>query len=513
MIRITLNKRGNEIMELAKKPVMLLLLTFILLVSVAVLLGTVIAYPEDEYVYYGFVPVSGDVPTPTTWDWVVEADVPDWCMKFDIPRGNAFLEIVAKQDGTHIEVRDLIAEKTLCTADLNNMELYAYYIKYGTYFKVVSNAPISVSLSGGTGYTTGYSSPYIAADGDGFVGKHFKFIVGPTWDTYMPYRGGENCLILALEDTTVTVVDSTGEYAARDMELKQGGTVTYLLRSRSEIAALGNSWLWEVTSTNAIMVGEFAATGFTYLPAVTGGYVGRLFFGASYTSATDQNHAFILVVPVQDGKVTIYDTKWNKVNEKTFTSDDVEAVNYWYLDLGTENKQFLVKSEGDIMVACGDTTSPTGVSPSEYYVGDDIAFLGAKPNQLLHFFVPTSAVVFAPTDLTVTIDDEPKELTKDSYVPVGSGAHTLKATDTVIIQILAKASPSGGWYGQTQYPAGLMNWGSVLPSPQDINAEKEIPQGFEPKPGFPMEIIAGVAVAAIIAVIVVFRVRKSRAKV
>nr|MDO8133835.1 hypothetical protein [Candidatus Njordarchaeum guaymaensis] len=261
-----------------------------------------VAGGSEEYVYYGFVPVSGDVPTPTTWEWMSEPSIPDWCRKFDIPRGDAFLEIVGKQNGTRFEVWDLIAEKVLCTADLNNMELYTYYIKYGTYFKVVSNAPVSVSLSGGTLYITGYSSPYIAADGDGFLGKRFKFIVGPTYNPLaVPGRGGDNCLILALEDTTITVVDSSGEYAARDVELEQGRTWAYVLRSRSEMPAIGKSWLWEVTSTSPIMVEEFAPTGFTYLPAITGGYVGRLFFGASYTSGTERNHAFILVVPVQQG--------------------------------------------------------------------------------------------------------------------------------------------------------------------------------------------------------------------
>jgi len=494
------------------------LLSWLLLGFLFMSAGSV-AGDSEEYVYYGFVPVSGDVPS---WDWLTKDDLPDWATKLDIPRGHAFLDVIAEEDSTHVEIIDLIALKTLASADLNQMELYTLYIKYGTYFKVISDKPIAVSLGGGSAYCanehgpveigSGYSTPYLASEA-GFVGKDFRFMAPPAVDSFLVYKGGKNCLILALEDTTVTVVDSTGEYAARDVSMKQGETKDYLLRARGEVPAFGNTSIWHVTSTGEIAVGSYALTGFTYLPALSGGYIGRLFFGGAYTTGNAQHHAFVLVTPVQEGKVEIYDTKWNKIDEKTFTSDDIEAVNYWYLDLGTENKQIIVRSEVDVTVMCGDTSSPENVLPTETYIGDDITVLGARANQICNFYVPRSAIVFAPTDMTVRIDGESREMVKDSFLPLGSGSHSVVSTDTLIVQVTGEGSRLGISYGDLPNPVGFLNWGTELISPQDVNAEKKVPEGLTPKARLPIEMIAGAAIVAVIAVIVIFRVRKSRARV
>lgn len=129
----------------------------------------------------------------------------------------AFLMIAACRNETEVTVYRLPNHEVLRTARLRIMEKLFVRLPNGTFFKVVSNKPLSVTLVGGKkgGQDLDPRSPfsfvpnsfYTSVDG-GVVGREFIFIASQD-PIGAPYR------IVALEPSEVIIEDENGSVIHR----------------------------------------------------------------------------------------------------------------------------------------------------------------------------------------------------------------------------------------------------------------------------------------------------------
>jgi len=469
------------------------------------------AQAPATHVYYGYVPPSTDVA-----QWLTIQDVPrpgevDELIRgvkinYTVPSGVAILDVVGLADGTSIEIWDIYADRRIHSATLDKFEKKFFYMAYGTFFKIEASQRIGALLNGGgnlfnPGSESGGTSTFYPAVTGGFRGREFIFNGAPATHpyAYSMDRVGYNFYLFALEETDWTLMDSVEVWSTSE-HLRQRGTRTTIIQSRithlGEHNGAGNDVVFHLTTTGDVEVSSCALGDFVAVPAITGGYVGRLFYSpiaVTYEQA-GRTGAFI-VLPLEEGTVTIYDKELNVIATRSFTASDVEDRVYWYRELGIGRFNLIAESTGNIAFMTGQTEGTADIE----HLGDDITFIGSRPNQEIRFYVPTMAVVFAPETLTVTIDSgAPVQMVKDDFKLLESGAHSISASGHIIVEILASGS---SWD----------DWGSYLLEPADVDVIFEAPQGFLSKPVDYTMYIAGAAVAAVV-VLAVFMLRRRRPK-
>ncbi|RLE37426.1 hypothetical protein DRJ17_06635 [Candidatus Woesearchaeota archaeon] len=440
---------------------------------------------QGEYVYYGYVPPSTDIGNI---DELINGEI----RNYTPPPGTALLDIIGTEDNTRVSVIDISTGEEIASVTVNSMEKRTVFIPYGTYFKIISNKRIAAMLMGGDSLET--SGFYPSTEG-GFIGTDFVFIPFTVSDSYIPTRMGYNLLIMGLAKTKFKVLDSSGKWSASG-EVDQQACKRYLLWCRvghgEPARGAGNSMIFRLTTDDYVMVAAVTAESFMAVPAVTGGYVGKIFFALTYlTYDVSGGTAALIIVPCEPGKVTIYETSMDKIAEKTFTETDVAQDTYWFYKLGKVKKEVIIKSTGKITVLAGST----GGSETPENMGPDVSMMGIRPNELTKIFVPTVGVLFAPKDVKVTIDGVTQRLKRDQYVLLDSGVHSIKASDVVIVELICtRGTP---W-----------KWGTYLITPQDVLKSYEVPSGFgEKKGGISIWLIAGIIAVATVAVFVFLRRR------
>jgi hypothetical protein len=497
-----------------KRVVSTILLSVLLFWGLAFRLSSTQASPE-EHVYYGYVPPTTDATgyfvDPIGGHYlevlnltlgltmVIDGEAHD-LVKY--PSGTALLDVIGVNDGTHVEILDLITKEKLASITVDSLKLYTIPIKIGTFFKVVSDKRVALYLWGGTGYgARGSSELYPSVDG-GFIGEKFVFLAATTTDTYTEARRGTNFLMFALEDTEYYLADSTGK------EIKSGSvstrnTVSQLLACRfpahwaahAVVGGSGNSIIFSLKTSKEVMISSQSTGAFIYIPTLEGGFVGKKFYVPVYVTIDEPGGtAAVLIIPHQPGKVTIYNLKLDVLAEKTFTQDDVDNKNFWFQTFGKSKQNLLIQSEGDVSVLSGSTRG----TEEPDYLGPDVAFLGTRPGQELRFYAPTSAIIFSPTRVSALIDGKTYDLEYDGYVVLGSGVHTVKADQVLIVQVLGS---SLAW----------VSWGAYLIEPLDVTKTYSATfEGLWSKQfELPVNLItAGGAVVVIVVVFVLFRRRK-----
>jgi len=479
---------------------------FVLLVTLTLVSGQATVQASDsEHVYYGYVPPSTNIPE-------VDELIGGVRINYTVPSGVAILDVVGLTDGTDIEIWDLYADQSLYSATLNRIEKKYFYIRFGTFFKIVASERIAALLSGGAmvyepdGYwlsvtkLRGGTSTFYPAVTGGFRGREFIFNAAPATHpfAYSVDRIGYNFYIMGLEETDWTLVDAV-QVSLRSEHLRQFGTGTMLLQSRvfhqGTHGGAGNDVVFHLTTTGDVEVSCCGIGDFVAVPAITGGYIGRLFYAPLAVTFDDPGRtAAFIAIPLEEGQLKIYDKSLNQIVTHSFTASDVDERNCWYYELGTGRYTLIAESTGDIAFMVGQTEGTADIS----HMGDDITFVGSKPSQEIRFYAPTMAVVFTPEALTATIDNgAPVQMAKDDFRLLESGVHSISADKHVIVELLAGGS---GWNG----------WGSYLIEPSDADVSFEVPQGFLSKPVDYTMYIAGAAVA-IIVVLTVFMIRRKRA--
>lgn len=483
-----------------KSEVKLAVLLFSMIMAIAHLLAYPAAWAQPvQHVYYGYVPPSTDLPS---LDELVEGIK----VNFTPPGGHALLDVVAYRDGTRVELYDVVSGLLLNSTLLNAMEKATFYVPYGTYFKLVASARVGVLLTGGSsaydpGYFSGVATFYPSVEG-GFRGKNFLFMPAPATHQYgytmdLVHR---NLYVFALEGTDVNLVDRVGRFSASE-SLKPRDVFGAVLQSRVNqggvSAAVGYDAVFKLTTTGEVMVSSVALGALIYVPALTGGYVGRSFWAPNHATYRQTGRSAVLViVPLEPGKVTVYRRDdMSVIAEHEFTESDVAERRYWYLSLGIGRFDTLIQSTGDISVLIAQTLQ----EDSPDFIGDGITFLGSRPNQEVRFFTPSMAVVFAPEDQTAWINGQQKELKRDQFIVLGSGVHSVKGTGHLIIQVIAPGAQ------------GFQKWGHYLIEPADVDASyPDVPELFQK--GIPILLYAGIGGLIVIAAAVAFIFLRRRKK-
>ena len=470
----------------------------------------------DEHVYYGYVPPSTDVLNPD-----VETEVPgtdpeesgvDELIKgtlinYSVPSGMTLLDVVGLEDGTSVEVWDIYAKQKIDSATIDRFEKKLFYMPIGTFFKIVASKRIAALLNGGASIfepdgreeLPGGTSTFYPAVTGGFRGREFIFNAAPPTHpfAYSADRIGHNFYLIALEETDWSLSDSVNIWSTSG-HLAQRATRTMLLQSRlfhqGTHGGAGNDVVFHLTTSSDAEVLCSALGDFVAVPAVTGGYVARLFYAPVSVTFQDVGRtAAFIVVPLEEGQVTIYDGNLNTMATHTFTETDVSDMDYWYYDLGIGRYSLIAESTGDIAFMVGQTMGTAEID----YLGDDIAFIGSRPNQEIRFYAPTMAVIFAPETLTINIDGgAPIQMAEDDFRLLDSGVHSLSADKHVVVEVLAAG-------------AGWNNWGSYLIEPSDVDVSFEAPEDFTAKAVDYTIYIAG-GVVAVAVVVVLFMLRRRR---
>jgi len=507
-----------------RAKVILCIALFLLVVASAITFAE-----NEEYVYYGFIPVGTDAGWPNTHPQRRNIDelLNKVIYNYTPPEGTAILDVIATEDDTYVEIWDILAKERIGSATLNKLEKYTTFIKFGTFFKVIANKRVSVLQSGGyweygaTGDTTFYP-----ADEGGFIGKRFTFTPLSFPNAYITYRYGSNFLCTALEDTEVVIYDSTGKEVTR-FTLKQGESLPYnrgrLVNRRNKghpTHGGGDSIIFRAESTGLILVRTATQRSFLAVPAVTGGWVGKLFVTPILLAVDEPgSNQVLIIVPIEPGTVSIYDGKMNLLAEKSFTQEDIDNKVFWFYSFGKPSQTIaIIKSTCKITVLEGSTYIPpelgkTTIGPED--LGSNIAYMGARANEETRFYVPSTAIIFAPEDLTIIVDGETKSLKKDDFIILDRGVHEIKASHEVIIQlncpgnpltivIYGEPGPAVFTYGSNPIETkitGWTDWASYLISIQDIRRTIEVPKGFAEAPAAginwtPILIAATVAAAA-----------------
>jgi hypothetical protein len=468
------------------------LLVFLLVLGVLRVGGE----PQRLRVYYGYVPPSTNLPA---LDEMVQGRV----VSFTPPPGTALLDVIGFEDGTRVEIRDLLTGLLINATTLNAREKKHFYIPYGTYFKVVATKRVGVLLTGGWGsYDSGWwgggvGTFYPTVEG-GFRGRRFIFMPAPATHQYYYTREAVhyNFFIFAVEDADWYLRDRIGRFETRQ-SLKRANFDYTTLQSRVNhmgvTSAVGYDSVFELTTTGDVMVCSAALGALIQVPALTGGYVGRQFWVPLHMNWREEGRsAVLIIIPLEPCEVVVLRTTGEEVARRSFTSDDVARRSFWFLSLGVGRFNLLVKSTGDITVLAAATRQQ--VSPD--FLVDGIAFLGSRPGQEVRFYTPSSAVIFSMEDQDVVIDGVSRRMKQDEFVTVGSGVHSVKGSGHLVVQIL---SPG----------AGFNKWGHYLIEAADIDASyPEAPELFERGTPITTYAGAGAAVAAAAALVAIRRRRK-----
>lgn len=94
--------------------------------------------------------------------------------------------------------------------------------------------------------------------------------------------------------------------------------------------------IFHLQSGTEIKLFAVTSESFIVVPAITGGFVGRLFVVPTcYPYELTQDVAAIMIISQEACKVEIYDLKTTrKVDEKTFSEVDIAKDVYWFFKIG-----------------------------------------------------------------------------------------------------------------------------------------------------------------------------------
>ena len=159
-------------------------------------------------------------------------------------------------------------------------------------------------------------------------------------------------------------------------------------------------------------------------------------------------------------------------------------------------------------------------------LGSNTAYMGARADEETRFYVPMTAVLFAPQDVAAEIDGETKTLKRDEFVLLDSGVHSVTADHEMIIQLNCAGNIMRVeiWDYDPPYGTGELlevkrtywtDWGSYLITIEDVTKTFEVPEGLGEVPaegGMNWTTITGGAVAVVVvaAAAVLFILKKRR---
>jgi hypothetical protein len=515
----------------------LVLLLFAAVLDVACVVSVLGA---EEHVYYGYVPPSRDVynvnaPNATEAGRVQEM-IKGKVVDYYVPSGSAVLDIVGIEDGTYFEITNIYTGEVIAADTVDKFEKKHFFIPFGTFFKITSTKRIGALLTGGAqiyepdgrplafrlqgitgGEPPGGTSLFYPAVTGGFRGREFIFVAAPPTHPfgYSKDLMGYNFYLVALEEADWMLKDSIDSWS-QSGHIAPRSNKQLMIQSRCFYASYaqthgggGSDVVFHVETTGDVIV---ACSGgiddFFAVPAVTGGFVGKIFVTPLTLSAEQEGRtAAFVVLPLEACEVKVYNKDLGLIASRSFTTDDVSKKSYWYYSLGRGRFDLIVESTGNICFMAGKTKGGADME----CLGDDITFMGAGPNQEIRFYAPATAILFAPEDLSVSIDGgAPIKMSKDEFRLIESGVHSVKADKHIIVEILATGGGPALWVDFDV--SGWTGWGSYLIEQLDVDKTFEIPEkllkGAAGADYTNYIIIAGIAAIVVAAAVITIKMRR-----
>jgi hypothetical protein len=466
---------------------------------------------NPDYTYYGVVPSK-----IYSYNLTDTMDLDSgWRLDTGSVGNASLLVIVAAENGTHVEVHDLMLNKIVSMFEINNMEKHYTLLVNGSTFKVVSNKQVSVML---LNYhviplTTARELAlpfgfYLSTDGL-YVGKKFV-IMGSGQGINQDYT------ILAIEKARVTITKDDNTQLTYSLDANSYKDIT-----------LSPFRVYKIESTGNIMVqsGYVQGKGGDYVPcfavpSVQGGFVGTFFLTMSLKSQEwgwdlARNYGF-RVTALDDTKVKVYDLETKLViAELTIKAGSGGRVQ-------PESEAIAVQSDKPITLSLIHNGSiehtsrhETGGGGGQELVGkyasygNGVLFIGVKPNENTMVHLPTDAFVeayfFANEETQLTIDSDTYTVHASSpFFYNTPGTHTVRTNNNVVLQM-------NFWPNFPEYQ-GLEYTGAMIPSIELVNINPTVTL-TSIEGGFPIMYIAIGVAAAVIAVVVGLFLMRKRSKV
>jgi len=485
--------------------------------------------PEGEYVYYAYIPPSlcnlsvVERLGPEVYEFAVKT--------YNYTSFPSNLELVGIEDNTNYYLYDLSTRELIRSGSLNKHQRVTISLgEFRTstepfevedyYLKLVTDKPVSALLWGGLfkmeipfygaaeWRIAETISTFIPSVDSSFIGKEFVFIAFQTFWQPKLYVNEENRYnLFATEDAKVKIYDSQGN-------LVQELSVGRLSMARTDKL---EPWsVYRVESTGNIMVYGTSMDSMTYVPSLTGGYVGRDFIATRAGSLWAGDKQSFIVVALEDARVSLYDMRKPAGSAADVTLEVKKGEMAFDTSIQV-SVPLRVKSTGDITLLVGGNEWGWGATWSKdqgfvipEYISEDVTLLGAKEGQEIGFYAPYRAVLFASGDTEVEINGIPREMRRDDFITLASGTYIVKPSSApVVVEIMGDTNVCALSWGP-YITKGFDDWGAYLISP-DVLYKTYAP--IEEGGGVDIFLYAGAgAAAAAVAVVLVVLMRRKRAK-
>jgi len=437
---------------------------------------------EPSYEYYGYVPAR---------IWGLRSLPGSIWFQYEINPNSildrSLLVFIGNHDQTEVSVYVLPNRSLLESFTVNKLEKMTIRLPNGTFFKAVSDKPVTLILMAGKNMEVGdnWAQTFFTSVEGGYVGREFVFMALQA--SRMPYVQGFALRVFALEDSQIKVVDANGTTAA-DFQLEAN---EYRQLTFAPLA------VYRLTSTGNLML-QLWTGGSLFYPAVEGGFVGRLFYGAALVTelwgSLPPPPAYVLT-GLEDARARIIDLEFRR--EFNTTAVAVGVNNSMWI----EASHMVVESDKPITLM---------------YQSGGLTYAGVKPGQTMELYVPTGkdalsmgeAYVFAEEGTTVTVDDMRIKVSADEMVPIQPGVHRIAADRNVVIQIVHWGAYIRSYNARIEAPYnGIAEFASCVPSLQAMSLTYE---GMQLKPVLGGEMAWAYALAIVVplALIVAWQLRK-----
>jgi hypothetical protein len=460
-----------------------------------------VAGPQaEEYTYYGFIPSRIYCFNPNLpEDYSPIYPGPDFGPLRRRPPRNAseilhvrdhgYLLVVGNWNSTRCWLYELPGGELLESFTLDQFELRVVKLPNGTFFKLVSDKFVSVVIKGGAfvnrvvadTYNADVSTYYLSMDGS-YVGREFIFPATLSEEEFVPYR------VFSIDPSEVQIYDAAGSLL-HSFSLGPNEVVSFHPKNGSVI---------HVKSTGYIMVSAFHFTESCFIPAVDGGFVGRIFYASGERRQGGRGEAFFrsytYVSSLEDAKARVFDIRGGKwVREvripggsaATLKTNDLASASW-------ETASYILYADSPVAVMyVSNSTVEGGVSVFGLEAGGEAIIV-----------VPEGeAYIFAAEDCIVELGDLKFRLSADEFKRVPPGVYQLRSTGAVLIEIV----------DLTEY-RGLLGFAEAIPPIQSLGLSPPDLKPEIPAEGTPLVpvIAAVVAVAGSAAVLLALRRRRAR---
>jgi hypothetical protein len=411
---------------------------------------------QDQHVYYGYVPLR-----------VGES-------------GEAKLYIVGNHDGTSVKVLSLPDIVVIAEFTVDKLEEKALSLPNGTFFKIVSDRPVTAILAGGDeveAVTRSITTFYTSVDG-GYVGREFVF------RTFAKGRGLGAYTLYAVEASEVTIFNSTGDEV---ISLK-------LSANEYKDFNLNPSEVHRLVSTGRVMLQSFAQKapgawgGVTrwssyFVPSPEGGFMGRYFYARGAYPGPYKIYTSYVFTSSQESALRIYDLEAkSKMSEEAVPAGG-------NLTFQSLRPHIFFQSEKPMMLAI---------------FANDGGLMAAclKAGQEAYVRVPSDeSFIFAHEDTVLVMDGAQYSISADEAFQLPIGLHQIQADKNVILIMVD--------YGVV---SSLPSFGACLPSVQLADIEYPDLKIVSLEPGFPWLTIVGAVVAVVAVAGVVIALRRVRSR-